>query len=154
MRTAWREPAQSDLTKWRLTCERGRQTWQFVADVTRPQSFFERYCLGLTARPPQRTADSAAEALRRGCDFYSRLQGEDGHWPGDYGGPLFLLPGLLIVCRVCSVPLGAEEKREMVRYLRNSQGADGGWGLHCRDKSTMFGTVLNYVALRILGASL
>lgn len=26
-------------------------------------------------------------------DFYSRLQAEDGHWAGDYGGPLFLLPG-------------------------------------------------------------
>lgn len=25
--------------------------------------------------------------------FYAGLQAEDGHWAGDYGGPLFLLPG-------------------------------------------------------------
>ena len=28
--------------------------------------------------------------------FYSKLQTEDGHWAGDYGGPLFLMPGKLI----------------------------------------------------------
>ncbi|PRQ51824.1 putative cycloartenol synthase [Rosa chinensis] len=48
----------------------------------------------------------------------------DGHWPGDYGGPMFLLPGL---------------------------NKDGGWGLHIEGPSTMFGTALNYVSLRLLG---
>lgn len=38
-------------------------------------------------------AHTAVEAALKGMDFYSRLQGEDGHWAGDYGGPLFLLPG-------------------------------------------------------------
>ena len=31
------------------------------------------------------------------------------------------------------------------------QNDDGGWGLHIEGHSTMFGSVLNYVALRILG---
>lgn len=40
-----------------------------------------------------RPAGSAAEAARKGMRFYAALQAEDGHWAGDYGGPLFLLPG-------------------------------------------------------------
>jgi hypothetical protein len=39
----------------------------------------------------------------------------------------------------------------MVRYLRNHQNADGGYGLHIEGTSTMFGTALNYVTLRLLG---
>ena len=31
------------------------------------------------------------------------------------------------------------------------QNEDGGWGLHIEGPSTMFGTVLNYVTLRLLG---
>uniref|UniRef100_A0A8C0F8B5 Terpene cyclase/mutase family member n=1 Tax=Bubo bubo TaxID=30461 RepID=A0A8C0F8B5_BUBBB len=42
-------------------------------------------------------------------------------------------------------------RKEMVRYLRSVQLPDGGWGLHVEDKSTVFGTALNYIALRILG---
>lgn len=38
-------------------------------------------------------AHTAVEAALKGMSFYSHLQAEDGHWAGDYGGPLFLLPG-------------------------------------------------------------
>ncbi|KAI6661253.1 Lanosterol synthase [Oopsacas minuta] len=151
MKTAWRYPAQTDLTKWRLSCDRGRQIWNYCPNPAEPQTFFERYALGLTDKQPKSVDTSVAEGLRLGSEFYCKLQSSDGHWAGDYGGPLFLLPGLLIVCYVCSIPLSCEEREEMVRYLRNSQHSDGGWGLHTSDKSTMFGTVLNYISMRILG---
>ena len=35
--------------------------------------------------------------LRRSLRFYSTHQSQDGFWPGDYGGPLFLLPALVIL---------------------------------------------------------
>lgn len=35
--------------------------------------------------------------LRRSLRFYSTLQSQDGFWPGDYGGPLFLSPALVIL---------------------------------------------------------
>lgn len=38
-------------------------------------------------------AVTASDASVKGMQFYSLLQAEDGHWAGDYGGPLFLLPG-------------------------------------------------------------
>ena len=34
-----------------------------------------------------------SECLLNGMRFYSKLQAEDGHWCGDYGGPLFLMSG-------------------------------------------------------------
>ncbi|XP_075463510.1 lanosterol synthase isoform X2 [Ascaphus truei] len=85
--------------------------------------------------------------------FYAALQAEDGHWAGDYGGPLFLLPGLLIACHVTQTPLPEASRKEMVRYLRSVQLPDGGWGLHVEDKSTVFGTALSYTSLRLLGVS-
>lgn len=41
---------------------------------------------------------------------------------------------------------------QMLRYLRNQQNTDGGWGLHVEGSSTMFGSALNYVTARLLGA--
>lgn len=97
-------------------------------------------------------AREARGAAARGFNYFSALQDDDGHWPADYGGPMFLMPGLVIASRVTGVDLGEHRRREMVRYLRNHQNEDGGWGMHIEGKSTMFGTVLNYVALRLLGA--
>ncbi|KAM4669951.1 lanosterol synthase isoform 2-T2 [Amazona ochrocephala] len=148
------------LPDWRLRCEGGRQRWHYLGDgdgdggERRAQTLLEEHSLGLdtvealTASP---VAGTAREAARKGMRFYAALQAEDGHWAGDYGGPLFLLPGLLITCHTAKIQLPEGVRKEMVRYLRSVQLPDGGWGLHVEDKSTVFGTTLNYVALRILG---
>lgn len=39
--------------------------------------------------------EAVKTTLRRALRFYSTLQSEDGFWPGDYAGPLFLLPCLV-----------------------------------------------------------
>lgn len=85
--------------------------------------------------------------------FYQRLLTADGHFAGDYGGPLFLLPGAVIVCYVTGVDLGTERRSEMIRYLVNTVRDDGGWGLHIEAPSMVFCTALNYVVLRILGVA-
>ena len=46
--------------------------------------------------PEQPDEARVAEHLKGGIGFYEFLQQEDGHWPGDYGGPMFLFPGLII----------------------------------------------------------
>lgn len=109
------------------------------------------------AQPPvQRGAQAVAslspeEALKEGWDFFIKLQCEDGHWAGDYGGPLFLLPGLILMAHITGLDLGAERKSAMLTYIRNHQQADGGWGLHIEGPGTLFCSTLNYCAARSLG---
>ena len=43
--------------------------------------------------PPLPRATTAQAAAHNAMQFYSKLQAEDGHWAGDYGGPLFVTPG-------------------------------------------------------------
>ncbi|KAL4629201.1 hypothetical protein ACB092_05G290700 [Castanea dentata] len=100
------------------------------------------------------TKEAVTITLRRAINFYSTIQAHDGHWPGDYGGPMFLIPGLVITLSITgalNAVLSKEHIREICRYLYNHQNKDGGWGLHIEGPSTMFGTALNYVTLRLLG---
>lgn len=96
--------------------------------------------------------EEVKNAAGKGFDFYRQLQTDDGNWPGDYGGPLFLTPGIIIASYVTHTPFPAPYRELMKVYFLNHQHKDGGWGLHIEDQSTMFGTVLQYVALRLLGA--
>ena len=41
------------------------------------------------------TEEMVTNTLIRALNFYSTIQAYDGHWPGDYGGPMFLMPGLV-----------------------------------------------------------
>lgn len=81
---------------------------------------------GLPTLPPPKTA---LDAARNGYTYYKHLQAEDGHWPGEYGGPMFLLPGLVIGSYVSGMPFKLEEKKEMIRYLMNTAREEGGWGM-------------------------
>jgi len=99
---------------------------------------------------------TAAEAAKKGFQFYSMLQTEDGHWAGDYGGPHFLMPGIIIAWYVMGKPetmIDFRRRTLMLHYLSVHQQSDGGWGTHIESPSTMFGTVLCYVSMRLLGAS-
>ena len=92
---------------------------------------------------------SAANAF----SFFSHLQLPPGNWACEYGGPLFLMPGLVITWYVTETPIPDPISIEMKRYLFARQNPeDGGWGLHIEGESSVFGTALNYVTLRLLGA--
>eukprot|EP00898_Chlorokybus_atmophyticus_P004832 jgi/Chlat1/534/Chrsp103S01002 len=99
--------------------------------------------------------ESVKAAILRTCEAFGTIQAEEGHWPGDYGGPMFLLPGLVITLYVTGAlqrVLSPAQQKEIRRYLYTHQSKDGGWGLHIEGHSTMFGTALNYGVMRILGA--
>ena len=99
-------------------------------------------------------ARTAIDSARNTLTFFSRLQLPPGNWACEYGGPLFLLPGLVITWYVTDTPITHPCATQIQRYLFARQNAeDGGWGLHVEGESTVFGTAMNYVVLRILGVS-
>lgn len=65
---------------------------------------------------------------------------------------MFLIPGLIIAMYISATPIPESWRVEITRYLCNmANPKDGGWGVHTHHKSTAFGTVMNYVVLRLLG---
>ncbi|KAK4588761.1 hypothetical protein RGQ29_019674 [Quercus rubra] len=100
------------------------------------------------------TDEKATNALRRAVHYFAALQSSDGHWPAENAGPMFFVPPFVICCYITghlNTMFPAEYRKEILRYVYNHQNEDGGWGLHLEGHSIMFGTVLNYICLRILG---
>ncbi|KAI3888347.1 hypothetical protein MKX03_003099 [Papaver bracteatum] len=101
------------------------------------------------------TYEAATTALRRAVRFYSTIQTEDGHWAGEMGGPMFFTPPLiftLYITKTLNTILTSQEHiRESLRFMYCHQNEDGGFGFHVEGHSTMFGTVLNYICMRMLG---
>ena len=169
----------TDLKRWRLRAERGRQTWHYLRTDDEieawPQSTADKYFLGLPMvsydllqlcicwkvdqavaqnLPTQPPAKRPLAAVSSALSFYSHLQLPPGNWACEYGGPMFLLPGLVITWYVTQTPIPTSVSTQIKRYLFARQNPDDhGWGLHIEGESTVFGTSLNYVVLRILGAS-
>ena len=69
--------------------------------------------------------DKASHGVQQGMLHYERLQDPSGFWPADYGGPMFLLPGLVITTHITSTDLGRGRRAAMLRYLWNHQQDDG-----------------------------
>lgn len=102
----------------------------------------------------KRTNKTVKEAVKQATHFYSMLQTDDGHWAGDYGGPHFLMPGLVTAWYMMGKPeqfLNNDQVELLKHYILVHQQSDGGWGTHIESPSTMFGSTLMYVAMRLLG---
>lgn len=99
----------------------------------RAQMIRDYLASGQTPSSTKEPIKTLAQSLHRAVHFYSMLQTESGHWSGDYGGPLFLLPGLIVVWYVMGQPAlmwSAAETTLMKQYITVHQQMDGGWGTH------------------------
>ncbi|KAK7207852.1 terpenoid cyclases/protein prenyltransferase alpha-alpha toroid [Myxozyma melibiosi] len=151
----------TERENWRLDTDTvGRLQWRYLdADSDkeelkrRPQRTYEKYLLGLDNDLPELPrAENAYDAALNGLRFFKELQLDEGFWACRYGGPMFLLIGMVAVHYYTKTPFPEPWRIEVIRYLTNTaHPVDGGWGLHSEDKSTVFGTSVNYVVLRLLG---
>ncbi|KAL6706356.1 Lanosterol synthase erg7A [Coniothyrium glycines] len=147
----------TDYTRWRLRDDRGCQTWHYLGSDEEvkawPQSTADKYFLGLsTEQPNLKPARTPLEAADNGLTFFSKLQLPPGNWACEYGGPMFLLPGLVITWYVTETPIPEDHAIEIRNYLfARAHPEDGGWGLHIEGESSVFGTAMNYTVLRLLG---
>ncbi|RWA12539.1 hypothetical protein EKO27_g2553 [Xylaria grammica] len=162
----------TDLRRWRLHAENGRHTWKYLENdqelLNNPdQTFREKYWLGLHHEevPEQKQREELSlnlpqseqrhwqtlDALKKGSSFLRQLQMEDGSWGSNCDGPMFITSGIVFACYIVGIPLPRPVRQEMCRYLVETCNADGGWGIYISGPSTVFGTGINYVMLRILG---
>eukprot|EP00929_Paragymnodinium_shiwhaense_P104219 TRINITY_DN6837_c0_g1_i1.p1 TRINITY_DN6837_c0_g1~~TRINITY_DN6837_c0_g1_i1.p1 ORF type:complete len:821 (-),score=147.37 TRINITY_DN6837_c0_g1_i1:88-2550(-) len=153
----------------------GQQVWVFKEEKAKTATWSEHFEFDASANPnagdkiyrdvkinewkglrlnPGQVPETALEACRKGFAFYQMLQCDDGQWGGDYGGPHFLIPGFVIAAYVTAglhAVFPEPHCKAIEVYLRNHQQEDGGWGTHLESPSTMFGSVINYIALRLVG---
>nr|WGT93813.1 mixed amyrin synthase [Codonopsis lanceolata] len=98
--------------------------------------------------------EAVTTAVKKALLLNRAIQAKDGHWPAENAGPLFFTPPLIIALYISGAMntiLTKEHKVEMIRYIYNHQNDDGGWGFYIEGHSTMLGSALSYVALRLLG---
>jgi lanosterol synthase len=141
----------TDYSRWRLLVnDGGRHVWKYLKTDCEmgewPQNTVDKYWMGLPVvhfplstslcisslrqnLPTLPTPKTPLEAAKNGYTFYKELQCHDGHWAGEYGGPMFLLPGMVIGSYVAGMGFTDEQRLEMVRYLFNHVNSDGGWGM-------------------------
>ena len=76
-------------------------------------------------------AKTPLEAATNCYRFYKQLQTPDGHWAGEYGGPMFLIPGLCISMHITGASWEPGQKVELINYLKaRANVEDGGWGMY------------------------
>ncbi|KAH7152024.1 oxidosqualene:lanosterol cyclase [Dactylonectria estremocensis] len=147
----------TDHTRWRLRDDDSRHTWHYLADDKAaekwPQSYAEKWFLNLPlGLPILPNPETPLEAANNGLMYFEKLQLPSGHWGCEYGGPMFLLPGIVITWYITKTPISSAYATEIKNYLAaRAHPEDGGWGLHIEGESTVFGTTLNYIVLRLVG---
>ncbi|EPS39819.1 hypothetical protein H072_6275 [Dactylellina haptotyla CBS 200.50] len=146
----------TDYTRWRLKDDHGRQTWHYISEEEAKkwkQSTADKYFLGLdTEQPDLPNPKTPLDVASNGLEFFSKLQLPGGNWACDYSGPMFQLAGFVMCWYSTGIPFPEEWSTELIRYLCNrAHPEDGGWGLHTEGESSVFGTTINYTAIRLLG---
>ncbi|KAK1142056.1 hypothetical protein N8T08_008262 [Aspergillus melleus] len=150
----------TSLDGWRLTVEDGlgRLKWKYLTtDAERdaqPQDKTSKFFLDIpfTESPDCKPAQKPSEAARNGALFHSQLQVKDlGCWAADLSCIFFVTPMLIISWYVTQATIDEANAIELVNFILRAQNSDGGWATYGGQDTTLMGTILIYVALRLMG---
>ncbi|OQE38661.1 hypothetical protein PENCOP_c008G03590 [Penicillium coprophilum] len=138
----------TDYTRWRMRDEDGNYTWHYLDDDEAvpkwPQTLADKYYLGLPLGSSRTSSSDFSESVSNCLAFFSKQQLPPGTWGCEYGGPMFLLPGVVIAWVVTDTHIPPVYATEIINCLvSRANPVDGGWGLHIGGDSTVFGTSLN-----------
>ncbi|KAI0202488.1 oxidosqualene:lanosterol cyclase [Astrocystis sublimbata] len=148
----------TDYSRWRLFDDQGRQSWRYLESDEEmkkwPQTVYDKHYLGLDTGLPDHKAQTPLQAVQAAMSYLSQLQLPSGSWGSESAGPLMLLPWAVVSLHVTGSPVPPAYAVEIKRYVFSQQHLeDGGWGWHVEGESSAVGTILNYIVLRLLGAS-
>jgi lanosterol synthase len=123
----------TDHSRWRLKVDHGAQTWHYLSPEEAeewPPHASDQYWLGKFYGKKLKAPNDAYSSAVNGFKFFKELQTEDGHWSGEYGGPMFLIPGLAIVMYITGAVWPRGYEAELIRYLKaRAHKSNGGWGM-------------------------
>src|SRR5207248_3194026 len=94
--------------------------------------------------------DRLEPASHRALADLAMRQNAQGLWEGEVVWCPMITAQMAIARTLIARPGDAAWLTVLMRYLARQQNPDGGWGLHPLSPSTLFVTVLCYVALRLL----
>nr|CAB3448825.1 unnamed protein product [Digitaria exilis]CAB3448849.1 unnamed protein product [Digitaria exilis] len=95
------------------------------------------------------TEEAVSTTLKRAISRYFTLQAHDGHWPGDFGGPSFLMPGLVLNMLVCWIedPNSEAFKLHIPRVYEYLWLAEDGMKMKCYNGSQLWDTAFSIQAI-------
>ncbi|KAL4915397.1 terpenoid cyclases/protein prenyltransferase alpha-alpha toroid [Aspergillus aurantiobrunneus] len=149
----------TNLSGWRLTVEDGlgRLKWKYLKSneecIAQPQNQPSRFYLGLpTSTETRADSKTLSTVVQHGALYHSQVQVKElGCWAADLSCIFFVTPMLIISWYITQATIGEAHAIELVNFILGVQNPDGGWPTYCGDSTTLMGTTLVYVALRLLG---
>uniref|UniRef100_A0A2N9EML5 Terpene cyclase/mutase family member n=1 Tax=Fagus sylvatica TaxID=28930 RepID=A0A2N9EML5_FAGSY len=126
----------------------GRQHWEFDPDAGTPEERAEVERVREDFKKNRFQKKQSADLLMR---MQLRKENPCGPIPPPVKVKETEVVMALYITGALNAMFSPAHQKEIIRYLYNHQNEDGGWGFHIEGHSTMFGTALSYIALRILG---
>ncbi|PYH89729.1 lanosterol synthase [Aspergillus ellipticus CBS 707.79] len=156
----------TDPEGWHLavTGDLGRLKWTYVNEAAerhaRPQDATTKFFLDrpMGGAPPVQgirdagAATTPAEAIHRATRFQASTQVRDlGCWAADLSCIFFVTPMLVISWYITGTAVDEAYLIELCRFMFHCQNPDGGWPTYLQETSSLMGTTLVYIALRLMG---